>query len=1592
MSSTLQPGGDTIDYRKLFETLAEGVVIHDAQGLIIDANPAALELLGLSLDQMKGRSSIDPRWHAIHLDGSDFPGEEHPAQVALRTGKPVMEVPMGVFNPKKNDYTWLLINATPTQETGSQGPVSVYASFTDITKKVFAEQKLKEETELHQTLVEVSSAFINLSEKEIKSVIQSNLEQLGRFVEADRMYIFEYDWDTYTTSNTYEWCAEGIEPQIEYLQNYSMEGMEDWANSHKIGKPTYVEEVSKLDPEDQLRKTLEPQGIQSLLTLPIMYQSQCLGFLGLDSVKKVHHYSEGELTILRIFADILSNVHSRIQMERNEKERLKELQSIFRVTALCNDNSILTESLLEDSVDLIQAGFLIPKKTYVRINWKSRTFTTYPFKETEKSVKKVAELNTGDFLYLEVFIEPSSQFLQEEDNYLDTLLSTLQQSINSRENLEKIKESEGRLKSLLNSQTNYILRTDLYGRHTFWNHKFEEDFGYLYHKKGLEESDSLTSICEYDHEKAIEVVKKCIAEPNKSFPVELDKPSKNGGIMTTRWEFVCLTDAQGNPYEMQCEGLDISDIRKAEKELKESEKKYRFLFEEAPEGYLVIKDGVFVECNHTSEKMIGGSRKDIIGKHPFDISPKFQPDGELSEVKAEAILKSTLMTGGAKFEWVHTKTDGTEFLTEIKLSKIEMDGQEVIFTTWKDITESRKLAQALEESESRFSQIAEHSGAVIWETDDVGLYTYVSPVSKQVFGYEPEELVGKKYFYDLFPEAYSEKFTKEGLAHLFSGKSLGNWENPIQRKDGTVIWVNTFGTPIIDKSGKFMGYRGSDTDITDRKIAQDELQKFRNISDRATYGTVITKVENREITYCNQAFAEMHGYTIEELIGQCIEVLHTPEQLDYFQKTYLPIYKRDKEYSMAEFGRKRKDGTTFPALVNVKQFADEKGNPLFNASSVIDISERKKQEELIQEQNTRLSAIIDSIPDNLYVIDREGNYLELLNTPKNEPKELFFNAVGKNIRDLFDESKVELHLRKINEAFDTGQIITYEYEGVIGHDDLHYEARLVKISDQKMLRLIRDITDRKLVESEVKKLTLAIEQSPVAVIITDLEARLQYMSPAFLMMTGYTYDEMIGQPIGTIKSGLTNKETYSDLWETIKTGNPWHKEWINKRKDGTLFWEYILINPIRNEKGEITNYLAVKQDITQRKRYEEEIIELNHNLEARIEQRTWELEKAKIEADEANKAKSEFLSRMSHELRTPMNSILGFAQLMEYTELTPMQHRNIEFILKSGNHLLNLINEVLDISRIEAGKVSISLEPVELFGAIQDVTESLQPISLQKNVEIKYPSKKGDGIYVRADLQRVKQVLFNLINNAVKYNRPNGSVTISIQTDKDFGIPSGFTRVMIEDTGIGIEESNLKKLFTPFERGGLETSSIEGTGLGLSVVEKLVELMEGKVGVKSEIGVGSSFWVDFPSINLEPNTTLNQDQLILNQVAAKSSEKILLVEDNQVNIELISNLVQNINPNFELLITKYGKEALSLAETEMPDLILLDLHLPDTHGKEVIKSLKQNKDTQSIPVIIVSADANPARINELLELGAAQYVTKPINVNQMIQIISSYSK
>jgi PAS domain S-box-containing protein len=742
----------------------------------------------------------------------------------------------------------------------------------------------------------------------------------------------------------------------------------------------------------------------------------------------------------------------------------------------------------------------------------------------------------------------------------------------------------------------------------------------------------------------------------------------------------------------------------------------------------------------------------------------------------------------------------------------------------------------------------------------------------------------------------------------------------------------------------------------------------------------------------------MHGYEMHELIGLDIFHLHTPEQLEFHLKNIYPEYKLNKEYSVKEFGRKRKDGSTFPGLVTAKQFYDEAGIPLFNAATVIDITERKNIEEQIREQNLRFKAIVDAIPDLIYIMDQDGNYTEYFSSNLENYIGDFNYLVGKNLKDVFTEADSDLHLSKISKALAENKIQTYEYAGMKGFEDRFFESRLIPMTSKKVLRFVREITERKKSESEIRKLNLAIEQSPVAIIITDLEGRLEYMNPSFLKMTGYAYEELYGKPVGLINPELTEPEIHTNLWQTISTGKNWEYEWQNKRKSGELYWENISITPITDEKGKIKNFLAVKQDITERKQYEEEIVSLNANLEERINQRTKELEKtnkelkkSRIEADSANQAKSEFLSRMSHELRTPMNSILGFAQLLELTELERSQKKSLEYILKSGNHLLQLINEVLEIAKIESGNLSISLEPVDLIKSIVEVIESVMPFAFNKSINISFLGAETEKLAVLADLQRLKQILINLLNNAIKYNYEHGNVQIYLdQIISSVGVKT--VRITIQDNGIGIAEENIPKLFRPFVRVGNDNSEIEGTGLGLSVVEKLTKLMGGTLGVESSVGVGSKFWIELPAtdrISEFPEDLSLSDPLgVLEDYTAKGS--ILLIEDNISNIELIKELLIRLKPESKLFTTMYGLEGHSLAKKLRPSLILLDLNLPDTHGAKVLETLKSDPETNGLPVIVLSADATSKQIEEMLMKGAERYVTKPINLSDMIAIFNQY--
>lgn len=378
------------------------------------------------------------------------------------------------------------------------------------------------------------------------------------------------------------------------------------------------------------------------------------------------------------------------------------------------------------------------------------------------------------------------------------------------------------------------------------------------------------------------------------------------------------------------------------------------------------------------------------------------------------------------------------------------------------------------------------------------------------------------------------------------------------------------------------------------------------------------------------------------------------------------------------------------------------------------------------------------------------------------------------------------------------------------------------------------------------------------------------------------------------------------------------------------------------------------------------------------------LRAAKAAAEEANRAKSDFLSRMSHELRTPLNAVLGFAQLLELDSPGPAQLESIHQIVRGGRHLLDLINEVLDISRIEAGRMPLSPEPVEVFGVIVEVVDLVRPLAEAAGVVITARDCEVD-TRVIADRQRLKQVLLNLAANAIKYNHRGGSVVIGMKK-----MPNGGVRTEVVDTGRGIPPEKFDDIFTPFERLGAERSGIEGTGVGLALSRKLVEMMEGKLRVESAVGEGSTFSVELPlarSIAAPlPAARFARGGAPPELVAARTRGTLLYIEDNPPNVHLVEKVLEQ-RPGIELVVAGHGRLALELARAQSPSLIVLDLHLPDMSGEEILRALRSNPETSKVPIAVLSADATPRQVARMTRAGAIEYMTKPLDVAAFLALI-----
>ncbi len=425
--------------------------------------------------------------------------------------------------------------------------------------------------------------------------------------------------------------------------------------------------------------------------------------------------------------------------------------------------------------------------------------------------------------------------------------------------------------------------------------------------------------------------------------------------------------------------------------------------------------------------------------------------------------------------------------------------------------------------------------------------------------------------------------------------------------------------------------------------------------------------------------------------------------------------------------------------------------------------------------------------------------------------------------------------------------------------------------------------------------------------------------------------------------------------------------------------------------------LMSKLIMSERERAEKTVQESQAQLEAmlakaemqaqELEQNERMLSRAKEEAERANRAKSDYLSRMSHELRTPLNAILGFAQLLEMAKLEQKNQESVGQILKAGRHLLSLINELLDISRIEAGRLSLSLEPVQVPLLLQEALAMVGTQASSRQVRVLDDAARTV-LYLHADRQRLKQVLLNLLTNAIKYNRTSGTVIISTEDNGQ-----GRVRIRISDTGDGIPVEKISRLFQPFERLGAEQTEVEGTGIGLALSKRLVELMGGTIGVESQVGAGTMFWVEFPKA-ASPDAGIDFSRQVAaaaQAVEAVQLPRVLCIEDNPSNLRLIEQIFASL-PGIQLISALEGEEGLKLAGEHLPQLILLDIHLPDLDGRDVLLRLKANSATAAIPVMVVSADATAHQEQRMWEAGASCYITKPIDVQKLLRAVEGFLK
>lgn len=933
--------------------------------------------------------------------------------------------------------------------------------------------------------------------------------------------------------------------------------------------------------------------------------------------------------------------------------------------------------------------------------------------------------------------------------------------------------------------------------------------------------------------------------------------------------------------------------------------------------------------------------------------------------------------------------------------------------------------QVYEEKEKSYALFETMTSGIVFHNSD-GNIVSANPAALQILGLSLEQMQGKTAK-DIRWRAVHEDGTQYAYEDLPIRTVLRTGRNvqdsilgifhPVQNE---MRWLSVSAMPVFKTGEKtpYLVYSIID-DVTERIKADQQLKITNQAIEAATNGIIVTDYQQNDnpIIYVNTAFEKITGYSKEEVIGKnCRFLRGSDENQESLEKIRLAV--REGSECKVLLRNYKKNGSIFWNELTVTPVKDESGKVKFFVGVQQDVTERVKIEKDLEESRSKLQAAMESMTDAVFISDNEGHFIDF--------NEAF--ATVHRFKDKSDCLRNFIEYPEILEVYHSdgrlaelkdwalpralrGEVVS-NAEYILKRKDTgetwfgSYSFAPIREKNGQMIGAVvvgRDVTEsknfqKKLMESEAR-LQLAVSAANIGLWEYDFqEKKILYISDVWKKQLGYTDAEItvsLEEFFRTLIHPEDLESAYSKVMEMQQERtNHLEIEFRIMHRKGYYVWILSRFYIIKNGSKTSSKIIGANLDITEQKQTESilshRVFERTKEL-ARINE---ELKQAKEIAESASTAKSSFLANMSHELRTPLNAIIGYSQIfLEAGNLTMKQLQGIRTIYQSGQHLLTLISDILDFSKIEAGRMELNFSDCFLNEFLNEIISMIEIRSYRQGIRFIQNISPNIPSVISADEKILKQILINLLGNAVKFTE-KGSVTFTVECLSDEKADTARIRFQIDDTGIGISEENMQIIFDPFIQAGrmIESSSIEGTGLGLTISKKLLSLMNSELQCRSQVNTGSSFWFEseFPIVR---KTKVEVHDKIYRRLSGYSGERktILIIDDNAVNRNLLIDFFQPLG--FFIIEGRNGEEGLNFYRNDHPDFVLMDMVMPEMDGKECTKRIREyeiQNHLNSIPIIALSANISDVSREEAIQCGCNDFIKKPVDFRQIAVLLEKY--